>query len=46
MRARFGAASRQMVEREFSSARIGREIVALYDRLLGRRRPAAEVRGQ
>jgi len=38
MRARFGAASRQMVEREFSAARIGREIVALYDRLLGLKR--------
>jgi glycosyltransferase involved in cell wall biosynthesis len=36
LRLRFGAAGRQLVEREFSSARIGKEIVALYDRLLGR----------
>jgi glycosyltransferase involved in cell wall biosynthesis len=36
LRVRFGAAGRQLVEREFSSARIGKEIVALYDRLLGR----------
>ena len=30
LRKRFGAASRALVEREFSSARIGAEIVALY----------------
>src|SRR6185437_13297405 len=40
LRARFGTASRQLVENEFSSERIGREIVALYDRLLGRSRPS------
>jgi glycosyltransferase involved in cell wall biosynthesis len=40
LRARFGAAGRALVENEFSSERIGREIVALYDRLLGRERPA------
>jgi glycosyltransferase involved in cell wall biosynthesis len=34
LRARYGAASRQLVEVEFSSAHIGREIVALYRRLL------------
>jgi len=37
LRARYGAASRQLVEREFSSAHIGREIVALYRRLLAER---------
>jgi glycosyltransferase involved in cell wall biosynthesis len=37
LRAQFGAAGRQLVESEFSSDRIGREIVALYDRLLQRR---------
>lgn len=36
LRARFGAASRLLVEAEFSAAHIGREIVALYGRLLGR----------
>jgi glycosyltransferase involved in cell wall biosynthesis len=34
LRARYGAASRALAEAEFSSARIGREIVALYRRLL------------
>ena len=34
LRARLGAASRALVEREFSSARIGAEIVALYRKLL------------
>jgi glycosyltransferase involved in cell wall biosynthesis len=34
LRTRFGAASRQLAEKEFSSARIGREILALYDHLL------------
>ena len=34
MRARLGAASRALVEREFSSARVGAEIVALYRKLL------------
>jgi glycosyltransferase involved in cell wall biosynthesis len=36
LRARFGAASRQLAENEFSSDRIGREIVALYELLLER----------
>ena len=36
LRRRFGAASRRLAEDEFSSQRIGRETVALYDRLLGR----------
>lgn len=35
LRARFGAASRRLVEAEFSSARIGAEVVRLYHRLLG-----------
>ena len=34
LRKRFGAAGRKLVEREFSSERIGNEIVALYNRLL------------
>lgn len=34
LRARLGAASRALVEREFSSAHIGAEIVALYRKLL------------
>jgi glycosyltransferase involved in cell wall biosynthesis len=34
LRLRFGQASRQLAVNEFSSARIGREIVALYARLL------------
>jgi hypothetical protein len=34
LRARYGAASRRLAEEEFSSARVGREIVALYRRLL------------
>jgi glycosyltransferase involved in cell wall biosynthesis len=37
LRARYGAASRGLVEAEFSSARIGREIVALYRRLIEER---------
>ncbi len=36
LRAQFSKASRTLVEQEFSSARIGREIVSLYNRLLGR----------
>ena len=36
LRARYGAASRALAETEFSSDRIGREIVALYRRLLER----------
>ena len=34
MRARFGNASREIVTREFSSTRIGNEIIALYAHLL------------
>ena len=36
LRARFGAASRKIAVSEYSSERIGGEIVALYARLLGR----------
>jgi hypothetical protein len=36
MRHRFGAAGRSLVEREFSSRKIGQEIVTVYDTLLGR----------
>jgi glycosyltransferase involved in cell wall biosynthesis len=36
LRQQFGAAGRALVENRFSSARIGRETVALYDKLLGR----------
>jgi glycosyltransferase involved in cell wall biosynthesis len=36
MRRRFGEAGRKLVEDEFSADRIGREISALYDRLLSR----------
>jgi glycosyltransferase involved in cell wall biosynthesis len=35
LRARFGAAGRRMVEDEFSAARVGAAVVALYGRLLG-----------
>jgi glycosyltransferase involved in cell wall biosynthesis len=35
LRARFAAAGRKIVEAEFSDTRVGREIVALYRRLLG-----------
>jgi glycosyltransferase involved in cell wall biosynthesis len=34
LRQRFGRAGRELVEREFSSERVGRDIVALYRRLL------------
>ena len=34
LRARFGRAGRELVEREFSSQRIGRDVVGLYRRLL------------
>lgn len=34
LRARFGAAGRRLVEAEFSAARIGAQIVALYNRLV------------
>ena len=36
LRRRFGEAGRRIVETEFSDARIGRDVVALYSRLLGR----------
>jgi glycosyltransferase involved in cell wall biosynthesis len=36
LRRAYGAAGRRLVEAEFSADRIGRDIVALYDRLLGR----------
>ncbi|MGE3150065.1 glycosyltransferase family 4 protein [Pseudorhodoplanes sp.] len=38
-RQRFAAAGRALVEREFSAAQIGRQIVAVYDHLLGAGRP-------
>jgi glycosyltransferase involved in cell wall biosynthesis len=38
LRREFGAAGRRMIEAEFSSATIGAQTVALYDRLLGRER--------
>ena len=34
LRRRFGIAGRELAEREFSSARIGRDLVTLYRRLL------------
>jgi hypothetical protein len=34
---KLGAAGRRMVEEEFSSTRIGQEVVALYDGLLDRK---------
>lgn len=40
MRIRFGQASRQIVMAEFSSARIGSEIIALYARLLAETVPS------
>ena len=43
LRRRFGAAGRRLVEENFSSARIGREVVALYDSLLGRNVVAKEM---
>jgi glycosyltransferase involved in cell wall biosynthesis len=36
LRRKFGQASRELVEREFSSARIGRDVVSLYRQLLER----------
>jgi len=36
MRERYGAAARHLTKTKFSSAAIGRETVALYDRLIGR----------
>jgi mannose/cellobiose epimerase-like protein (N-acyl-D-glucosamine 2-epimerase family)/glycosyltransferase involved in cell wall biosynthesis len=46
LRAKFGAASRALVEREFSSARIGREVVDLYSRLLAEGTAAAPLRAK
>ena len=43
LRARFGSAGRQLVVDKFSSARIGRDIVSLYDRLL--REPVSTTPG-
>jgi glycosyltransferase involved in cell wall biosynthesis len=40
IRIRFGRASRQIVVADFSSARIGDEIVALYARLLAQAVPS------
>jgi len=37
LRRRFGAASRMLVEREFSSQRIGRDLIALYGDMLARK---------
>jgi glycosyltransferase involved in cell wall biosynthesis len=34
LRRKFGQASRELVEREFSARRIGRDVVGLYRRLL------------
>ncbi len=42
LRARFGRAGRELVEAEFSEERIGRDIVALYDRLLRPDAPAGD----
>lgn len=39
LRRRFGRASREIVEAEYSSDIVGREVVALYDRLSGRQHP-------
>jgi glycosyltransferase involved in cell wall biosynthesis len=36
LRRTFGRASRQLVERQFASEHIGRQIVLVYDRLIGR----------
>ena len=36
LRAKFASAGRALVEREFSSARVGRDVVALYRRLLAK----------
>jgi glycosyltransferase involved in cell wall biosynthesis len=37
LRRRFGAASRMLVEREFSSQRVGRDLIALYRGMLARK---------
>jgi len=46
LRAKFGAASRALVESEFSSARIGREVVDLYGRLLAEGTAAGPLRAK
>jgi glycosyltransferase involved in cell wall biosynthesis len=38
LRRKFGEAGRRLVESEYSADRVGADIVALYDRLLGRKR--------
>jgi glycosyltransferase involved in cell wall biosynthesis len=38
LRRKFGEAGRRVAESEYSAERVGADIVALYDRLLGRRR--------
>ena len=38
LRRKFGEAGRRLVESEYSAERVGANIVALYDRLLGRKR--------
>jgi glycosyltransferase involved in cell wall biosynthesis len=38
LRRKFGEAGRRLAENEYSAERVGADIVALYDRLLGRRR--------
>ena len=43
LRRSFGAEGRRLVEENFSSERIGREIVALYDSLLGRNVAAKQM---
>jgi glycosyltransferase involved in cell wall biosynthesis len=40
LRLKFGEAGRRLVESEYSAERVGAAIVALYDRLLGLRRPS------
>ncbi len=42
IRQRYAAAGRELVEQEFSSTQVGRQIVAVYDHLMGR---AAQNRG-
>jgi glycosyltransferase involved in cell wall biosynthesis len=38
LRRKFGEASRRLAASEYSAERVGADIIALYDRLLGRRR--------
>jgi len=44
MRKKLGKAARELVENRFSAAIVGRETVALYDRLLGLERDATTSR--